>query len=230
MKTRYSHRWDLSPKDAIALQNRLAKRIRLRNGVRYRDIRIIAGADVSYSKATDHCFAAVVVLTFPELSVVEEATHVCKAPYPYIPGLLTFREAPPLIRAFARIRTIPHVLVFDSQGIAHPRRMGLATHLGILFDLPSIGCAKSRLWGHYGEQPSTLGGSWIALRDNRNRIIGCVLRTKRGCRPVFLSPGHKVTLALARKIILGTVIHYRIPEVTRIAHLRANRLRREFSS
>ncbi len=227
MKTRYSNRWDLSPRDAIALQTRLASRGRLKNAVRYRDIRTIAGADVAYSQATDYCFAAVVVLRFPELSVIEEATHVCKAPYPYVPGLLTFREAPVLIQAFARIRTAPDVLVFDGQGIAHPRRMGLATHLGILFDRPSIGCAKSRLWGHYAE-PGNLAGSWVALRDKRNRTIGSVLRTKRGCRPVFLSPGHKVTLPLARKIILRTVTHYRIPEVTRLPHLLANTLRRDY--
>ncbi len=227
MKTRYSHRWDLSPRDAIALQTKLASRVRLKNGLRYRDIRTIAGADVAYSKATDYCFAAVVVLRFPELSVIEEATHVCEAPYPYVPGLLTFREAPVLIQAFARIRTIPDVMVFDGQGIAHPRRMGLATHLGILFDRPSIGCAKSRLWGHYAE-PRKPAGSWVVLRDNRNRTIGCVLRTKRGCRPVFLSAGHKVTLPLARKIILRTVTHYRIPEVTRLAHLLANTLRRDY--
>ncbi len=226
MKTRYSHRWDLSPRDAIALQTRLASRVRLKNAVRYRDIRMIAGADVAYSKATDYCFAAVVVLRFPELSVIEEATHVCQAPYPYVPGLLTFREAPALIQAFARIRTIPDVMVFDSQGIAHPRRMGLATHLGILFDRPSIGCAKSRLWGRYVE-PDKLAGSWVVLRDNRNRTIGCVLRTKHGCRPVFLSSGHNVSLPMARKIILRTVTHYRIPEVTRLAHLLANTLRRD---
>ncbi len=209
------------------MQTRLASRVRLKNAVRYRDIRTIAGADVAYSKETDYCFAVVVVLKFPELSVIEEATHVCEGPYPYVPGLLTFREAPPLIQAFARIRTIPDVMVFDGQGIAHPRRMGLATHLGILFDCPSIGCAKSRLWGHYAE-PGKLAGSWVALRDNRNRTIGCVLRTKRGCRPVFLSPGHNVTLPLARKIILRTVTHYRIPEVTRLAHLLANKLRRDY--
>jgi deoxyribonuclease V len=226
VRLRYSHRWDLCPRDAIALQTRLGSRVRLKNGVRYRDIRTIAGADVAYSKATDYCFGAVVVLNFPELSVLEEATHACRAPYPYVPGLLTFREGPVLLQTFAKIRTIPDVLVFDGQGIAHPRRMGLATHLGILFDRPSIGCAKSRLWGHYAE-PRKRAESWVALRDDCNRTIGCILRTRDGCRPIFLSPGHRVTLPLARKIILLTVTRYRIPEVIRLPHLLANKLRRE---
>lgn len=229
MRPRYSHPWDLSPREAIALQKRLARRVKLKNGIRYRDIRTIAGADVAYSKATDYCFGAVVVLNFPELSILEEATHACKAPYPYVPGLLSFREGPVLLQAFARIRTIPDLLVFDGQGIAHPRRMGLATHLGIIFDRPSIGCAKSRLWGHYAE-PRRRAGSWVALRDDRNRTMGCILRTRHGCRPVFLSPGYKVTLPLARKIILHTVTQYRIPEVIRLPHLLANKLRRENQS
>lgn len=229
MEPRYLHQWDLCPTDAIALQSRLANRIILKNSVRYQDIRTVAGADVAYSKATDFCFAAVVVLRFPELSIVEQATHVCESPYPYVPGLLTFREAPVLIQAFSRICTIPDVLVFDGQGIAHPRRMGLATHLGIVFDRPSIGCAKSRLWGRYAE-PHKDAGNWVALRDNGNRTIGCILRTKRGCRPVFLSQGYKVSLPSARKLILGAVTYYRIPEVTRLAHLLANKLRREYQS
>ncbi len=227
MKPEFHHRWDLSPKEAIRLQDRLAKFLlntrRDKCPLQLKDLEFVAGADVSYSKKTDTCYAAVVVFKFPSLEVVEERTAVRKSSYPYVPGLLTFREGPPLISAFSRLKNEPDLLVFDGQGIAHPRRLGLATHIGLIYGKPSIGCAKSVLTGEF-TPPGPNVGDWSPLTDGED-VIGCVLRTKVNCKPLFISPGVLMDVEWARRFIIHCLGRYRLPEIVRQPHLLSNRVR-----
>jgi len=188
-------------------------------------VRLVAGADISYDRGSHRYFAAVVLLALPGLAVVEEATARGKSPFPYIPGLLSFREGPLLLRAFARLRRRPDLALFDGHGIAHMRGIGIASHLGLLLDVPSIGCAKSRLVGEHDE-PGPKVGDWTPLRYEGRRV-GAVLRTRKGTKPIFVSIGHRVGLPQAIRWTLACGGGYRVPEPTRRAHLLANRLRRE---
>ena len=151
-----------------------------------------------------------------------------KARFPYIPGLLSFREAPILLRAFRKLKNNPDIVLFDGQGIAHPRRFGLASHMGLVLDKPSIGCAKSRLVGEYSSVENTAGAYSKLIYGNK--VVGVVLRTKKNTKPIFVSPGHKINLSLAIRITLKTCCGYRIPEPTRQAHLLVNKLRGKYSS
>ncbi|MGH7948293.1 MAG: endonuclease V, partial [Candidatus Binataceae bacterium] len=166
------HRWRITPRQAIALQKRLSVRVRISGGPR--NPKLIAGADVAYDKQSRRCFAAVVVLRAPGMEVIERATATRRTTFPYVPGLLTFREGPVLLDAFARLRNRPDVILFDGQGIAHPRRFGLATHMGYLLDIPSVGCAKSLLVGRHGKVRERRGSfAWLVDRDER---IGAAVR------------------------------------------------------
>ena len=185
--------------------------------------RLVAGADVSYNKFSPDLYAAVVVLDLESLETVEEAGIVAKAGFPYIPGLLSFREIPPLIRIFRRLRSRPDALICDGQGLAHPRRFGLACHLGLLLDLPSVGCAKTRLIGDYSE-PDKERGRHCPLKDS-GEVVGWVLRTRDGIQPVFISVGHRMTLEMAKEIVLRLTPRYRLPETTRRSHSLVNALR-----
>ena len=211
----------------MRLQERL--RASLRTGEKnicplsFDGVRIIAGADVSYSKKTNTCYAAVVLFRFPGLEMIEEKTAVRRAAYPYIPGLLSFREARPLIAAFARLRNEPDLLVFDAQGIAHPRRFGLASHLGFLYDKPSIGCAKSLLIGDF-VPPGARAGNWSYLKIGKE-IVGCVLRSRANCKPIYISPGHLMDVTWSRLFITNCLGRYRLPELTRRPHCLSNELR-----
>lgn len=208
------HPWDVSPKMALEIQRDLVKRVIL-NGPLKR-IRVVGGADVSYSGNT--CWGAVVLLSFPELEIIEEVRVKTTVNFPYIPGLLTFREGPPLIEAFNRIRGRPDVMIFGGQGIAHPRRMGLATHMGILLDIPSIGCAKTHLWGRFDGNVGKKRGSYTLLKGMEGDVIGALVRTREMVSPVFVSQGHKIGLEECIKTILSLCPKYRLPEPLRIAH------------
>ncbi len=216
------HRWDLTPKQAIALQNRMRTRLVLRGGPRAP--RLVAGADVAYDKATATCFAAVVVMRSPGMEIVECATASGRTSFPYVPGLLTFREGPILLRAFAALRTRPDLVMFDGQGLAHPRRFGLASHMGYLLDIPSIGCAKSLLVGEH-EPVGLRAGDFSWLVHNGERV-GAVLRTRDRVRPIYVSPGHRVGLRSAIRLALSAVTRFRVPEPTRMADILVGRLKR----
>ncbi len=213
MKIAYSHRWDLTPAEAIKLQRELASRGGLED--RIGQVNLVAGADLHFPQK-GIAKAAVVVLSYPGLQIVESQVAEGEAAFPYIPGLLAFRESPLVLEAFSRVSRSPDLLLVDGQGIAHPRRMGLACHLGIYLDIPSIGYAKSRLYGRHTE-PGLEKGSWADLVGD-NQIIGSVLRTKSGIRPLYVSPGHLVGIEAARDWTLKCCRGYRVPEPTRLAH------------
>jgi deoxyribonuclease V len=216
------HSWDVPRDEAAALQRELASRIDTRTPLTRCDL--IAGADVSYDRFSDTMFAGVVVLRMPDLAVVEKQGAVRETTFRYYPGLLSFREAPALLEAFAKIESEPDAVMLDGQGIAHPRRLGLASHVGLWLDRPCLGCAKSRLTGRF-EHPDRTAGSVASLVD-RGEVVGYVVRTKTGVQPVFVSPGHRIDLASAKDLVLGTCRGYRLPEPTRQAHLHVNALRR----
>ncbi len=223
MEPVFSHPWNLSPQEAIKLQEELRKRVVLKKG--FSKIKRIAGADISFSKKSNNAYAAVIVFSFPELKILEEEYAIGDLSFPYIPGLLTFREGPLLLEAFKKVRSEPDVIIFDGQGIAHPKRLGLATHMGILLDKPTIGCAKSRLIGIY-EEPEKKRGAYSLLKDG-DEIIGAVLRTREDVSPVFISPGHKIDLKSSIEMVSKCLRGHRLPEPTRQAHLLVNRLRAE---
>jgi deoxyribonuclease V len=217
------HRWSMSPRQAISLQKRLAGQIRIEP---LREApRLVAGADVAFSADGRRCLAGVVVWDVPTSQVVEEQLAWRPAKFPYVPGLLSFREAPAVLAAVRKLRSRPDVFMFDAQGVAHPRRMGLASHVGLLMDCPSIGCAKSRLCG---EQivPAIAAGSIAPLIDH-GETVGVVLRTRGGINPVYVSIGHRVTLDGAIAVVLSCVTRYRLPEPTRLAHILVTGHRRD---
>ncbi len=225
MKTRDLHRWDVTYREAIAIQEELQGRLILRDHRLPDPLRTVAGADISYDRGSDLFFAAVILMSYPELTFLEEAAFSARVSFPYIPGLLTFREGPPLIAAFAKLSRQPDFILFDGQGIAHPRGIGLAAHLGLILDRPAIGCAKSRLVGTHaavGEHR----GEWTGL-IHQERKVGAVLRTRDRIKPVFVSQGHRIGLEKSVTLVLSCCRGYRAPEPTRQAHLAVNRLRME---
>ena len=213
MRPRLEHRWDLTPKQAIALQRELSRRV-VRNDD-FRKIRCVAGADISLDKETNTGYAGVIVYSFPSLEEIERRWASGPLRFPYVPGLLSFREGPLLLKALAKLRTEPDLLLFDAQGIAHPRRFGLASHLGLVLDKPAIGVAKSRLCGTHSE-PAKRAGAWTKLRD-RHETIGAVLRTRTNVKPVFISTGHRISLETAVELALACSDGTRIPRPTREA-------------
>jgi deoxyribonuclease V len=213
VRTRRIHAWDLTVTQAARLQVKLAPEVIRRTTFQLRSVRRVAGVDIHY--AAGRAVAAVVVLGFPGLEPLAQATASVPLSYPYVPGLLSFREGPAALAAIARLAVRPDVLVFDGQGLAHPRRFGVASHLGVLLDLPAIGCAKTCLIGRYSE-PGLKRGSFSYLRD-RGRIIGAALRTRDRVAPVFVSVGHRVSLKDSLLIVLGCCTGFRLPETTRCA-------------
>ena len=216
------HDWNLTQNEAVALQQRLRERVRIMPLTR--PIETIAGADISFNKYSSTIFAGIVVLRLPSLEVIEEAGVVTETQFPYIPGLLSFRETPAVLEAWEKLKTEPDALMCDGQGIAHPRRFGIACHLGLLLDQPAIGCAKSVLVGKY-EEPPAERAAWTPMR-HRDETVGAALRTKTRVQPVYVSPGHLIDLADAIQITLQCDGGYRLPEPTRRAHLLVNELRR----
>ncbi|MBN2254457.1 MAG: deoxyribonuclease V [Deltaproteobacteria bacterium] len=228
MKIRALHDWDVSYDKAVRIQEGLRKRLVLSGDIHPFNITTIAGADISYSPGDDVFYASVVLIEYPALKVIETVCHSERVTFPYIPGLLTFREGPPLLAAFERLAGVPDVVIFDGHGTAHPRRIGLASHMGLFLDVPTIGCAKKRLIGVY-EEPGT-GRGESSLLTLENETIGAVVRTREKVKPVFVSQGHKIDLDSAVGIVLSCCRRYRLPEPTRTAHLEVNRFRRECSS
>ena len=214
MAAKLEHPWDLTPAAAIALQQELRRQVITadRLGV----VGTVAGVDVGFEQGGAITRAAVAVLSYPQLALLDSAIARRPTGFPYIPGLLSFREIPAVLDALAQLRTTPDLLLCDGQGIAHPRRLGIASHLGLVTNIPSIGVAKSRLWGTYGPVPAERG-RWTPLRDG-TEIIGAVLRTRVEVKPLFISPGHCISLATAIKYVMGCCTRYRLPETTRQAH------------
>jgi deoxyribonuclease V len=186
--------------------------------------RLVAGADLSMSRGSDVGYAGVVVVDVETMRTVEEATAVVRLGFPYVPGLLSFRELPAVLAAWARLTTRPDAVVFDGVGYAHPRRFGIACHGGVLLDLPSVGCAKSILVGAH-DAPGRARGSTAPL-VHRGEVVGAALRTRDGVRPVYVSIGHRVDLAAAVALVLRLATGFREPETTRRAHALVNRMRK----
>ncbi len=208
------HRWDVTPKEAIALQ--LALRGEVVTEDRLGPVRHVAGVDVGFEDGNRTTRAAVAVLTFPGLELADRAIARIPTSFPYVPGLLSFREVPAVIAALERLAVAPDLLLCDGQGYAHPRRFGLACHLGLLCDLPSIGVAKTRLIGEHRE-PGSQKGDWAPLLDD-GETIGAVLRSRVGVKPLYVSIGHRVSLETAIHYALACTARYRLPETTRWAH------------
>ena len=204
----------ITPSEAIELQKRLSGQVsRKWDG---RKVRTIAAADVHFP-TRENSRAALVIVSFPSLEPVESVVRDTETPFPYIPGLLSFREIPPILEAWKLLRTVPDLLLCDSHGTAHPRGLGMASHLGITLGLPSIGCAKSHLFGKY-EEPGREREERSFVKDRSGRVIGSVLRTRTGVRPVYVSPGHMIDLRTSIRFILACSPRYRIPVPLRMAH------------
>jgi deoxyribonuclease V len=218
------HNWDLTPAEAVELQRQLASRVQIKDCLPQQP-ELVAGVDVSYRWHGTRFFAAVVVLRLPDLEVVETASASGEVTFPYVPGLLSFRELPILLQAFRKLTLIPDLVLVDGQGIAHPRRLGLASHLGLWLDLPTVGCAKSRLCGEHAE-PGQRRGDQVPLHDGEEPL-GVVLTTRDRVRPLYVSPGHRIDIRRAAEQVLACGGGYRLPEPTRQAHLLSNRLRQE---
>ena len=219
-----AHRWDISPQEAVALQQELRGRVVVQDD--FGPIRFIAGVDNSYVPATETTYAGVVVLSWPGLDVVEQRVSRTPTTFPYVPGLLTFREAPGVLAAIALLETQPDLFVFDGQGIAHMRGLGLASHLGLVLDRPSIGCAKSKLVGSY-VPPGPEQGDTSPL-TYRGRVVGTVLRPATGRKALlFVSPGHRVGVESAARLIAACCRGRVMPEPTRMAHQLVTRARTE---
>ena len=218
------HEWSLSPKQAIALQSQLAQQLESRD--RINPVRYIAGVDIGFEEGGAVTRAAVVVLQWlpeeaPYLPVVEQVVHREPTRMPYIPGLLSFREIPAVLGAFAKLKTQPQLVMVDGQGIAHPRRLGVAAHLGLWLDLPTIGIAKSRLTGKHAEVGEARG-DWVPLMAGQE-VIGAVLRSRANVKPVFVSPGHRLSLDTSLEWVMRCLGPTKLPEPTRLADRLASR-------
>lgn len=216
------HRWDLDEAGARALQSELADQVDTSTPLP--PCKLVAAADASYDRGDVEMYAAVVVVEVPGFALIERVGVAGPAQFPYIPGLLSFRELPSVLDAFARLKSRPDVVMCDGQGIAHPRRLGIASHLGLWLGLPTIGCAKSRLCGRY-EEPGPLRGDRSPLID-RGEVVGSVLRTRDRVSPLYVSPGHLCDLEGAVEVVLATSVKYRLPVPARMAHDYVNQIRR----
>jgi len=215
VKVRRFHRWDLTYDEAVAVQRRLAARVR--EGPPLRKVETVAGADVSAGRKDETIAAVVVVMHLATLKILEISRAKMRARWPYVPGFLSFREAPVVLEAFRRLRTPLDLVICDGQGRAHPRRLGLASHVGLALGVPTIGCAKSRLVGAVPREPGRRRGGRAPLMDGGERI-GTVLRTRTGVKPVFVSVGYRIDLASAERWVLAASPRYRLAEPIRAAH------------
>lgn len=213
-KLAYNHAWDVTTADAKAIQLELAQRVSLDDA--FENPRYVAGVDVGFEDKNRVTRAAIAVLAYPELILVDSAIARCKTTFPYVPGYLSFRELPAVLMALDQLRCIPDLWLCDGQGYAHPRRFGIACHLGVLTEIPSIGVGKSRLIGQY-EEPGQHKGDYSILTDNGERI-GVVLRSREHVKPLYVSPGHRVSIHSAMGWVLRCMTRYRLPETTRHAH------------
>jgi deoxyribonuclease V len=224
MQVEPRHRWDVTPAEARRLQAAMAAEVDVTTPLAD-SWQTVAAADVSFDRYSPVLHAAVVVVDRASGTLTDSAVVSAPAAFPYVPGLLSFREAPAVLEAFGRLETVPDVLLCDGQGRAHPRRLGLACHLGLWLGLPAIGCAKSRLCGEYDE-PGPQRGDRAPLID-RGEVVGAVLRTRDRVAPLYVSPGHRCDLESAVRVVLELVGKYRLPEPARLAHRLVNEARRE---
>jgi deoxyribonuclease V len=225
MKINRIHGFDISFSEAKTLQERLSGQVRVESGPNIREINTVAGCDCAFDRRTNLAFGAVVLCDFPSMSPVGILTAHCEIRFPYVPGYLSFRELEVLLSLFERLEKPPDIVIADGQGIAHPRRIGLASHLGLFLEIPTIGCAKSRLIGE-SKTPGLSKGEWSPLFD-RQEIIGAVVRTKKGVKPLFVSPGHLIDLEKAREMIIACSTKYRLPEPSRIADIEVAKYKKE---
>ncbi|MBW4643352.1 MAG: deoxyribonuclease V [Goleter apudmare HA4340-LM2] len=214
MKIEQHHAWPHTPEEAIAIQEQLRAKVITEDQLQ-EPIRYVAGVDMGFEADGTISRAAVAVLSFPDLQVMETTIAHRPTSFPYIPGFLSFREIPAVLDALAKVELIPNIILCDGQGIAHPRRLGIASHLGVILDMPTIGVAKSLLIGKHQELPQTKG-SWQPL-IHQGETIGVALRTRTGVKPVYVSSGHKISLPTAVDYVLRCTPKYRLPETTRIA-------------
>jgi deoxyribonuclease V len=222
MRVEELHKFDLSPAEAQGLQGELASKVVAGPALDPEGVRYVAGADVSTEG--DRAYATVAVLDLPGLSVVEVRGFEAPLEFPYVPGLLAFREIPSVVGALRQVETAVDAVILDAQGLAHPRRMGLASHIGLFLDVPTVGCAKSVLVGKF-EEPGVEKGS-VSDLVHRGEVVGRVVRTRTGVSPVYVSVGNRLDLGSAVELVLACCTKYRLPEPTRQAHNAANRLRR----
>lgn len=236
MRIKYLHMWNFSAKEAVNLQKKLAANVKFTP--LKKPPKLIAGLDCAFTKDNKRIIAAVVVIKLPDFELIEQKTAVRKLTFPYVPGLLSFREAPACVAAAAKLKNTPDLFLVDGQGIAHPRRLGLAAHLGLFLDKPTVGCAKSRLVGSYKPPPSQKAAYTLLqdkLRTNcistavqqttDQQVIGAVVRTRTNVKPVFVSVGNRCLLQDAINITLACTTKYRLPEPVRLAHQLVSRLR-----
>jgi deoxyribonuclease V len=230
------HDWNLSPAAAIALQNELRGRAVFDRPLDVANVQTVAGVDVSVRDARDggkaqadtpHTLshAAVVVLRVSDMQVIEAVTATLPTPFPYVPGLLSFREGPVLVEAFRQLQTVPDALIFDGMGRAHPRQMGIAVHMGLWLGLPTVGCGKTHFIGDYAD-PAPEQGSYTPL-SYQGEVVGAVLRTRSQTRPVYISAGHEIDLASSIALVLHCTSRYRLPDPIRAAHLHAGKVGQE---
>jgi deoxyribonuclease V len=216
-----------SVKEAIELQVRLSEKLVIRG--KPLKINYIAGVDVAYTKDTNISICVIVLFSYPEIELLDISSYHSKTGFPYIPGLLYFREGPVILETFEKLKTRPDIIIFDGHGIAHPRRFGLASHIGLLLNIPSIGCAKSMLYGFY-EEPAKKRGSRTLIYNDQHKPIGIVLRSRENVKPVFISPGHLVGIRESAEIIVNCLTRYRIPEPLRIADIEARKFVKKVSN
>lgn len=216
------HRFECSVSEAIAIQENLATTV-ITAG-KPDTITTVAGIDIALTPQNIG-FCIIAVFEYPSLVLINEVFSSDPITFPYVPGLLSFREGPLVLKAFEKLTAKPDILIFDGQGIAHPRRFGIASHIGVVLDVPAIGCAKSRLYGNY-EEPGITKGDRAYLYDKNNKKIGVVLRTRTNVKPIFVSPGHRVGIDEAADIIVQCTGKYRIPVPTRYAHCRVGEYKR----
>lgn len=220
------HDWNVTPEAAVALQRDLAAQIRIEP--LDREVRTVAGCDLSFNRYEERVFAGIVVISLPDLAIVEKVAVETIAKFPYVPGLLSFREIPALEEAWSQLQIEPDAVMMDGQGIAHPRRMGIASHFGLLVDRPTVGCAKSILAGHFKDLGAEAGDE--APIVYRGEVVGTALRSKARSNPLIISPGHRCDRDSAVDLVRRTLAGYRLPEPTRQAHLFVNEKRRASTS
>lgn len=214
MKIEQRHEWALTAEAAVGIQQELRQEVVTHD--QFGVVKYVAGIDVGFEADGTITRAAVAVLTYPELQFCDHAIARRPTTFPYIPGFLSFREVPAVLDALETVKTVPDLLLCDGQGLAHPRRFGIACHLGVLTNMPAIGVAKSLLVGKYDEVPEERG-AWVKLQ-HKGDTIGAVLRTRPKTKPLFISLGHRISLETALSYVMGCTTKYRLPETTRHAH------------
>lgn len=226
MKFIRMHQWTNDLKEAAKIQENLVHFVNIKT--ERKQFETIAGADVAYSKKDNAIFASIVTMKFPELVPLEKVKAQSYVSFPYIPGFLYFREGPVLAKALERLQTVPDVIMFDANGIAHPKGIGMASHFGVMLDIPVIGCAKKKLIGNFHEVPDEYGAHMPL--EHEDEQIGSVVRTRVGVKPLFVSPGHKIDIETAREVVMAAVRGYRLPEPLRVAHIIVNKMRRNYDN